>query len=248
MNISPWPAKLGCGFRPLTLAAFAIVAGALLPRVAPSDEPPRGILVCGDSMVKIVARSLTREFAGMPAVRLTQIVSIGTGLARPDVFDWPARIREASTDRPEAVAIMLGANDGQNLRTTAGAVVLDGTPEWSAEYAGRVAGVLAQAKAAGARHILWIGMPDMRERKLHADAQRINEIARAQCAKVEGAEFFDTAPLFSPKPGTYSAYVVQPGGRPLMVRSSDGGHLNADGADLLARAIRARLAELMRLQ
>jgi hypothetical protein len=91
-------------------------------------------------------------------------------------------------------------------------------------------------------------MPDMRERKLHADAQRINEIARAQCAKVEGAEFFDTAPLFSPKPGTYSAYVVQPGGRPLMVRSSDGGHLNADGADLLARAIRARLAELMRLQ
>ncbi len=248
MNLSPRTAKLGSRLRPRALAALAIIAGASLPGAVLSDEPPRGILVCGDSMVKIVARSLTREFAGVPAVRLTQLVSIGTGLARPDVFDWPARIQEASADRPEAVAIMLGANDGQNLRTAAGAVVLEGTPEWTAEYAGRVAGVLAQAKAAGARHILWIGMPDMRERKLHADAQRINEIARAECAKVEGAQFFDTAPLFSPKPGTYNAYIVQPGGKPLLVRSSDGGHLNSDGADLLARAIRTKLTELMGLQ
>lgn len=228
----------------------ALVAGAwcVRPPRGPAQAPALGLLVCGDSMVKTVARSLTREFAAFPSIRMSQLISIGTGLARPDVFDWPAKLKEAAADRPAAVVIMLGANDGQNLRTAQGSVVTEGTPEWTTEYAGRVAALLAQARAAGAEHILWVGMPDMREKKLQADAQRINAIAQAECARTAGAEYFDTTAIFSPRPGTYSAYIVQPGGRPLLVRASDGGHLNGDGADLLARAIRDKLATWIPLQ
>ena len=240
-DIPVWPST-GSGSRRAFLAILAAGACALPLRKAGAQAPQRGLLVCGDSMVKTVARSLTREFAAFPSVRLSQLISIGTGLARPDVFDWPAKLKEAAADRPAAVVIMLGANDGQNLRTAHGTVVTEGTPEWASEYAARVTALLAQAREAGAEYVLWVGMPDMRERKLQADAQRINAIARAECAKVAGVEFLDTTALFSPKPGTYSAYVIQPGGKPLLVRSSDGGHLNADGADLLARAIREKLA------
>jgi uncharacterized protein len=234
-------------FRRSAPAVLAAAALSFLP-AASVAAPARGILVCGDSMVKTVARSLTREFAPVPTIQLTQVISIGTGLARPDVFDWPAKLREATASRPEAVVIMLGANDGQNLKTAAGAVVAEGSPGWGAEYAARIASMLAQVKAAGARHILWIGMPDMRDTKMQADAQRINAIAKAECAKVPGAEFMDTAATFSPRPGTYSAYVIQAGGKPLQVRASDGTHLNSDGADIMARVIRARLGALMALQ
>ncbi len=227
--------------RSVLSAALAVLAG----HACGADAPSRGVLVCGDSMVKALSRSLTREFAAVPSVSLSHLVSIGTGLARPDVFDWPAKVREAAQSKPEAVVLMLGANDGQNLRTATGAVVHEGAADWSAEYAARVADVLRQLKAAGVRHILWIGLPDMREHKLQADCQRINAILRSECGKVDGAQFFDITPLFSPKPGVYSAYVVRPGGRPVLVRSSDGGHLNPDGADILARAVRERLATLM---
>ncbi len=234
--------------RAAVVAAVAAAACMCLPAFATrADDPPRGILVCGDSLMKTVSRSLTREFAPVPGVKLTVLISIGTGLARPDVFDWAAELKTALTSTPETVVAMLGANDGQNLRTARGAVVLAGTPEWSAEYASRVASLLRQMKEAGARHILWVGMPDMRETKLQADSRRINEIAKAECARVEGVEFFDTAPLFSPKPGSYSAYIVRDGGKPMLVRTGDGGHLNNDGADILARAIREKIATRMSL-
>ncbi len=229
------------------IAAAAGAAWILLPAARSAAAGPRGVLVCGDSMIKTVGRSLTREFASTPSVSLTQLISIGTGLARPDVFDWPAKLREVAAAKPEAMVIMLGANDGQNLKTAGGSVVAEGSPGWSAEYAGRVAAVLAQAKAAGVRHILWVGMPDMRDTKLQADSQRINAIIRGECAKASGVEYFDPAPMFSPKPGIYSAYVVQAGGKLLLVRASDGTHLNSDGADLLARAIRQQLAAKMSL-
>lgn len=228
--------------RPSALAGAGAACAMLLNIAVRADDPPRTILVCGDSMMKSVSRSLTREFAPVPGVKLAVLISIGTGLARPDVFDWTAEMKTALTSTPETVVAMLGANDGQNLRTAGGAVVLAGTPEWSVEYAGRISSLLQQMKEAGARHILWVGMPDMREAKLQADSRRINEITKAECARVEGVEFFDTAPLFSPKPGSYSAYVVREGCKPILVRSGDGAHLNVAGADILARALREKIA------
>lgn len=212
---------------------------------APATSAAADVLVCGDSMIKAVVRPLGREIAAIPSARMTDIVSIGTGLARPDVFDWPAKLREAAARSPAAAVVMLGANDGQALRTASGSIAPEGSPEWSVEYRSRVAGVLDQLVKSGAKHILWIGLPDMRDRKLQEDSRRINEIVRAECARVPVAEFFDSTPLFSPKPGSFSPYVLR-GGKVVQVRASDGTHLNADGADILAAAIREKLASKLR--
>jgi len=204
------------------------------------------ILVCGDSLMQTVSRSIARQFRATPSANVTPVVSIGTGLARPDVFDWPAKLREAAAGRPAAAVILLGANDGQNLRTASGAVLVNGTPEWEREYAARVASVLQTLKQGGVGYVLWVGLPDMRESRLQDDAQRINRIIRAECARMAGVEFFDIAPLFSPKPGTFSPYLVRPGGKVVQVRASDGIHFNADGADILAEAIYAKLNAKLR--
>ena len=46
---------------------------------------------------------------------------ISSGLARPDYFDWPARLTQAMAGdpRPEAVVFMVGANDDTDLRVDA---------------------------------------------------------------------------------------------------------------------------------
>ncbi|MCX7819521.1 MAG: DUF459 domain-containing protein [Kiritimatiellae bacterium] len=204
------------------------------------------VLVCGDSLMQAVSRSVVRQFASTPSVKVTTVVSIGTGLARPDVFDWPAKLREAAAGRPSAAVLLLGANDGQNLRTDAGQVVVNGTTEWEREYAARVAAVLRTLQSAGVGYILWVGLPDMRDPKLQQDCQRINRIIRTECGRVAVSEFFDVVPLFSPKPGTFSPYLIRPGGKVVQVRASDGIHFNADGADILAQAIREKIAAKLR--
>ncbi len=219
----------------------AVIGVAACAMLAGAQGAAREVLVCGDSLMQTVSRSIVRQLSSNPSVKITPIVSIGTGLARPDVFDWPAKLREAAAGRPAAAVILLGANDGQNLRTASGSVAANGTPEWEREYAARVASVLQTLKQAGVGHILWVGLPDMRDAKLQEDAQRINRIVRAECGRVPGAEFFDIVPLFSPKPGTFSSYLIRPGGKVMQVRASDGIHFNADGADILAQAIREKL-------
>ncbi len=226
----------------LHLTAAAIVGLAVMPDfLARSDPGPGTVLICGDSLMKSVARSLVRELGGQGSVRVEQLISIGTGLARPDVFDWPAKLRESAASRPAYVVILLGANDDQALRGPNGQTLSPGTPEWTCEYTRRVAEVLGTLDRAGVGRILWIGLPDMRDAKLQEHARRVNEIFRSECGKVARAEFFDIAPLFSPKPGTFTSYSVLPGGKVVTTRASDGIHFTADGADLLARAVRERL-------
>ncbi len=220
---------------------MAVIGAVACATSAGAQGAAREVLVCGDSLMQTVSRSIVRQLSSNPSVKITPIVSIGTGLARPDVFDWPAKLREAAASRPAAAVILLGANDGQNLRTASGAVAANGTPEWEREYAGRVASVLQALKQAGVGHILWVGLPDMRDSKLHDDAQRINRLVRSECGRVPGAEFFDIVPLFSPKPGTFSSYIIRSGGKVVQVRASDGIHFNAEGADILAQAIREQL-------
>ena len=43
-------------------------------------------------------------------------VQIGTGLARPDVYDWPAAIAtQLQKAQPKVVVVTFGANDDQDM-------------------------------------------------------------------------------------------------------------------------------------
>ena len=222
----------------LALTAAGWGTGTATAAVEPA---PQTVLVCGDSMMKTVVHALARELESLPSVRVAPLISIGTGLARPDVFDWPAQLREALKARPAAAVVLLGANDEQPLRVATGAPAPVSTPAWNAEYAARVAAMLRLLTAAGVKPIVWVGLPDMRDPGSQANGRRINAIVQNACAGVPDVEFLDTVAMFSRTAGVYSAYVFDARGMPLTVRASDGIHLNAAGADRLARALREKL-------
>ena len=239
-----------CRNRPVrsTLPLLCAVTLALLA-AAPSApaQAKRQVLIFGDSMMQLISRSVTKDLAAYPAVEPSSMVSIGSGLARLDLFDWPGKLQERMAGHPEAAVVLMGANDNQPMKTDAGIVEVN-TPGWSAEYARRVDLVLQALQAGGVRHLIWIGLPDMRDTGLQKDTREINRIVRAQTQGKSWVTFLDTVPLLSTTAGKFSPYIQNSDGMPLMARSADGVHLNKDGADFLAGKVVQQLVGAMGLK
>jgi hypothetical protein len=216
----------------------ALFVALALAAVSARAEPARRVLIVGDSIMNLLARSMERALAGVPEIEATSFTSLGSGLARLDLFDWHGKIESLLREhRPDILVVMMGANDGQPMRTDAGVAAPD-TPEWETEYARRVARVFDLAEAGGVKRVLWLELPDMREAKVQAHAERVNAIFRAEAARRPGvARFIETRPVLSREPGQFSLYILQRDGMPLEVRSRDGIHLNRQGADRLAEVI-----------
>ena len=213
------------------------VMGSILVGLVP-DAGAADVVVIGDSMMKAVARALKKECATRD-LSVEVLTSIGSGLARLDLFDWHAKVRElVDEQKPKVVFVMMGANDNQAMQTGGGTLPF-GNPGWGMEYgrrAGKLMDILIDAKAS---QVVWIGLPCMRESKLDADVKVISRIVDQQALARPNVDFISTYKMFSKK-GAYSAYIIQKSGMPLDVRSSDGIHLNTNGAALLTRTVTAR--------
>ena len=202
--------------------------------VCASSADAADVLIIGDSMMKSVARALKKECVTRE-LSVEVVTSIGSGLARLDLFDWHQTIRTLVAEQnPKTVFIMMGANDNQTMQV-GGAALVFGISAWNLEY-GRRAGKLMDLIVAGeAEKIFWLGLPCMRERGLDSDTKVISRTVSQQAAARPNVDFISTYKMFSKK-GKYSAYIIQKSGMPLDVRSSDGIHLNRNGAELLAEA------------
>ncbi len=199
------------------------------------------VLIVGDSIMQAVSRALQRELTRAGDYRATAYTSIGTGLARMDLFDWNAKIRAlVSESKPTIVMIMMGANDNQPMRTASGILQMH-TPEWDAEYERRVSEAIDIMTNGGVKTVYWMELPDMRDATLQTDVQHINKRIATACATRPAASFQPVRSLLSRTPGTYSPYILQPNGMPLDIRAGDGIHLNRQGADLLAAELVKRL-------
>lgn len=212
------------------LAFAALMAGA------PRAQAAGPVLIFGDSLMKMVAKSMSKEL-DKKSIKSTQLVSIGSGLARLDLYDWPSKIQAAvQQDKPSVAIVLMGANDNQPMKADNRVLQL-GTPEWKAEYRARVERVLQILSEGGVKQVLWIGLPDVRDDKLQRDTREINAIYQAVAAQQPAMTFVDSVPMFSITPGKFSPYILKKDGMPLPVRSGDGTHFSREGADYLAEKI-----------
>jgi len=206
-----------------------------------AEPPPQRILIIGDSIMKGLSHSLTLELERKPGVKSLAFSSIGSGLARLDVFDWMQKIRELSAEfKPDAAIVLMGANDRQAMQIN-GKTIQPNQPEWDAEYERRVSEAMDLLLAGGAKVIYWIELPDMREEQVQANALALRGLQRAAAEKHPAVQRIASDEVLSRTPGQYSAYVVQPGSLPVMVRDSDGIHLTRAGCDLLAAHVLSRI-------
>jgi hypothetical protein len=212
----------------------------------PTAADPLKVLVTGDSLSENLFPPLVDEASGRP-IQVTQDSEIGTGLARPDVVDWPTRLAaDMKHSHYDAVVVMFGGNDAQDLRTADGWVHIGDPDAWKLEYERRVALtmdtlILGNPKVT----VLWVGMPAMTggSKYLPRLYPEINDIIKREAAARPTNVFYvDAGAVLDAPGGGFQTYLRNPDGSSTKVREGDGVHFTIPGAK---RIVDERIAPII---
>jgi hypothetical protein len=160
-RVSDLPKAAGCAATTPATAAkpaaapgahnlFADAAGAQTPLLAAVPRTTALAPLAGDSMMAVgLSATLMRQAAGDKNLRIVKAFRSGTGLARPEVFNWmdeyPAML---GAEKPDVVIVAIGANDGQGF-VVDGKVLAYGSDGWTKVYQERLASYLAMVASSG---------------------------------------------------------------------------------------------------
>ena len=203
----------------------------------PTAAAPLKVLIIGDSVGIDLGQELVSTLGVTGNVSTYLDGRVDTGLTRPDYFNWPAELGiDLANQQPQLVVVMMGANDPQGL-VEGGTTYQFGTPGWNDAYSRRVGAILDQAHAAGAR-VLWVGMPPMASAELDQKLQVVNSLVQGQVAQRRPyAAYLSSAPALGDAQGRYTAFVTNPGGAVITIRTPDGIHVTPGGGQRLADAV-----------
>ncbi len=231
-------ADAGAGARraPAPVSPDAIDPRALgAEPVAPA--PLHTVLVTGDSMSQPLDAELARAFAKADAAaKVIRDPHIGTGISQTDLLNWGSEaVAQVRADKPEAVVMFLGANEGFPL-PVAGRDVDCCSSAWAAAYANRARQMMATYRRAGVARVYWLTLPAPRDPRRQTVGRAVNAAIKVAAQPWPGqVRVVDLDPPLTPG-GRYRDAV---GGR--LVREHDGVHLNPAGARIALRAVLDRM-------
>jgi hypothetical protein len=203
---------------------------------------PLVVSVVGDSMAQPIGEFLTAEQTDGQPYSVSYEFKISSGLARPDYFNWPARLGDlVATSKPEALVMVFGGNDTQELTDPMGNVIArPGSAEWEREYRARVAGVMDYLKADG-RRLVWLLPPRMAKASQDGPAQVMHRVLSEEAASRPWVLPVDTAALTSGPNGEFADVVSVNGADPIDCRQQDGVHFTTACSELVTSAIVAAI-------
>lgn len=208
-----------------------------------SAEDPLSMYIGGDSMVGQFGPMLDNRAARSGMVESEFVYEFESGLSRPDFLDWPARLREVSSDLdPDVFVLFFGGNDAQAIYMPDGTWIDFDTPEWEEEYRKRVDGVMTELEDAG-HWVYWMGMPIVRSETFRPRVELLNEIYESEAADHPRVTFIESWSVFQGPDGGYSEYLTDANGDLVDMRLDDGVHLTTAGAIRLAEVVYGVLAE-----
>src|SRR5262249_679622 len=150
---------------------------------------------------------------------------------------WHARVGQVRDGAapPEAVVVLMGANDAREIRTADGTLAL-GSAAWATEYAKRVAAIMDVVGDHGGQ-LYWVGLPVMRDAARTRSAATIDAALDQESATRSWVHFVDIRWLFVDSNGRYTTYRPDDSGLNTKVRQDDGIHLTQIGTDWVARVV-----------
>ena len=194
--------------------------------------PEYKVTVAGDSISVGLGASLRGAVDTDTVVKVIGVE--GTGLARPDNFDWPARLTELARDFPPQVLVFsLGSNDAQDLVDASGKVVapMSDPAAWDAEYRARLATSFDAFRDTGTR-VIWVGHVRTQEDRVGTVNRHVHELAAEVAADRDWVQVEDLAAYLDSGEGIATTSLIE-----------DGLHLNASCLDRAAEALDADLPE-----
>ena len=201
----------------------------ITPPLAPAVPPSIFVDVIGDSLADLLAEGLKTQLADRPDIAVVGKTKSSSGLVRSDFYDWTQAVTDllAAGDKIDAVVVMMGANDRQQLKEGDQSFELR-SDEWKAAYIRRIDGILGMLKAKSIK-IFWVGLPPMKNDKLTADVVWFNEIYRER-TEAAGGTYLDIWDSFVDADGAYAATGPDINGQVTKLRAGDGVHFSKAGA------------------
>lgn len=207
-------------------------------------DNPFQLWVTGDSMVRFFGDTLVSLAETSTRVQAISEPVLSSGLTRPDFFDWPGRLTEIMAEHdPDAVVIILGGNDAQNIRDGDGQWLERFNEAWLDEYRRRIGIVMDLVTSDAGRVLLWVAQPPMRDEGFDQRMQLLNTLYQAEAAERARVQYVDLRELFTDSSGNYSRYLPDNAGKLVDVRLTDGVHLSHWGGEWLSALL---LRELRR--
>lgn len=199
-------------------------------------RPLRTLLVTGDSLAMPLDIHLARKFAGK-GVRVLREPHVGTGVSKSGFVDWGKLSgQQVKRDKPDAIVVFIGANEGFPLKGAGGKQLECCGPDWAAIYAFRVRRMMNTYRQRGAARVYWLTLPLPRDSDRQEVAHAVNAaIDVASVPYRSSARVLDMVPIFTPGDRYRDAMSV--GGRNQIVREPDGIHLNDAGAEVAAGVV-----------
>jgi len=203
--------------------------------------------VGGDSLAISPGESVINQAVATQVIGILSAVDghVATGLARPEVFNWPAYLASVvANSAPDAMVLTIGSNDDQSM-TGVGGVGPVGSPEWQAEYRRRVGGLMDEVTGTGTVTLFWVGIPQMRNVPRYETRYKlVNEIIKSEAELRPNKVFFvETAALLAGHDGGYADFISKLDGTVIRLRAGDGIHFERAGSDIVASAVLAAMHE-----
>ena len=185
----------------------------------PVDDTYR-ILVIGDALAGGLGAGLSRMAEPEPRFEIVNRFQETSGIARPEVYDWPASLPKIMEGKEfNAVVVLLGANDRQAIREGDFRLVFN-TPEWKAAYEARIDEFLDVLNSAGMK-VFWVAIPPMGDAKYEADMKIVAALQKQEVLS-KGQVYVDLRSAFLTPDGEYTDKGPDDTGEVRKLRSRDG--------------------------
>lgn len=181
------------------------------------------VLLIGDSVMGDVYYSLSRYLKNEKINwKLINAHKVSSGLTNTGYYDWIATTKQlVSQHKPDYVFVLMGTNDAQNMSLN-GKPVSFGKELWIEEYTNRMK-QMKEYLDSNVQDWLWIGLPVVKGNSFNNRLQVIRNIQ----SQISDKNYISNQEIFGKD--------TEPKSINLNLRAKDGIHLNAKGADVMAR-------------
>src|SRR4051812_11089479 len=180
--------KGGGGFAPTTVGAALGASRNGVPPVTPEAfdpaalgaKPPaklklKTLLVTGDSMSMPLDTEIAQRLSSSGA-KVIRDPHVGTGISNSVIVDWgKLSTAQERKDKPDAVVVFIGANDGFPFDVPGEGQVKCCGVAWATLYASRVRQMMNTYRRAGTARVYWITLPTPRDPDRQGIARTVNQ-------------------------------------------------------------------------
>lgn len=196
------------------------------------------VFFVGDSLMQGVAPHVMRILLKKHNIESINLSKQSTGLAYPKFFNWPQVAEEAFEKNAniKLMVVFMGANDPWDFPINKGGrFVKFASPEWEGVYRVRIQRLINAATSHGAE-VLWIGPPNMSDKKLNAGVIKLNKIYQSQVT-IAKQHYITANDVLGMKDDNFVKFMNIPNKGNVTLRTDDGIHFTTIGQKRIADKI-----------